>query len=693
MKKLITITVLMALAIAGFAQPILHYDFSAVCETGQTLYYHITSEENHTVTLTYPCSEETPGFESYYDYHIAPQGDILLPSIVTHNGVDYTVTAIDHDTFCYCKLTGDLIIPEGVTSIGIEAFTFCSFTSVFIPQSVSFIASSSLTYCYSLESISVDEANATYYSENNTIIRREDNALVVGCKTSLIPDGVEIICSHAFAGASDGGSLALPNTVRIIEEGAFFQCHFSGSIFLSEALEIIAPYAFTQSDFSGSLTIPNSVTEIGHNAFSRCYGLTGNLTLSTLLSAIDVCAFANCHFSGILTIPDSVTQIEYFAFEGNNFSGLVLGDSVATIGHAAFMDCNNMMGVLRLPHSLTEIGTLAFKNTFFNEIFSPNRIPPTLASNAFQGYDANIPIHIPFGCTEVYQNAEGWNYFSNFIETEMNIEGEWYYEIENENGTITYQHLECVGDTLFEGGKRPKIIIRSNTQYDKDLHTEVTHEYVYEENGKVFWWNKRLGKFTVLYDFSAEVGDEWIIEVGDETIITRVYDSEIQYINGIPYKKLTIADQDNVFSGNLLSTIGHMTSFFPERLMTRGKGYRVDGLRCYWVEDELVFYQGNENCDAIYAELHNGVGEDGSSTGSGTLTVYPNPANSVLFVRLPQCDSPTADKTEYRITNLMGQALLSGRIDAENQQIDISALPAGMYFISVGETTRKFVVK
>ena len=678
MKKLFTITVLMALAIVGFAQPILHYDFSAVCETGQTLYYHITSEENHTVTLTYPCSEETPGFESYYDYHIAPQGDILLPSIVTHNGVDYSVTAIDHDTFCYCELTGDLIIPEGVVSIGIEAFTFCNFTSVFIPHSVSFIDPSPLTYCY---------------SENNTIIRREDNALVVGCKTSLIPDGVEIICSHAFQGASDGGSLALPNTVRIIEECAFFQCHFSGSISLSEALEIIGPYAFTQSDFSGSLTIPNSVTEIGHNAFSLCYGLTGNLTLSTSLSAIDVCAFSRCHFSGILTIPNSVTQIENFAFNGNNFSGIVLGDSVATIGHAAFLDCNNMTGVLRLPHSLTEIGTLAFKNTSFTEIYSPNRIPPTLASNAFQGYDANTPIHIPFGCTNAYQNAESWNYFTNFIETEMNLEGEWYYEIQNPDGSITYQHLECVGDTLFEGGKRPKIIIRSNTQYDKDLHTEVTHEYVYEENGKMYWWNKDLQEFTTLYDLAAEVDDEWEIKVGTESVVVHVDAVEDYEYEGKTYKKMHINDIGDVFSGDIVVGFGHLTSFFPERLMRDTEGYRVDGLRCYWIDDELVFHQGDEDCDAIYVELHNGVGEDGPSTGSGPLTVYPNPTNGVLFVRLPQCDSPTTDKTEYRITNLMGQDLLQGHINAENQQIDIKSLPEGMYFITVGEQTVKFVVR
>jgi len=667
MKKLFTISVLMALAMSGFTQ---QFNFSAVCESGQTLYYRITDAEAYTVILTHPFSENYLWFQGdYYQGFIHPTGDIIIPSEVSYNGVNYTVTAIDANTFFECDVT-----------------------SVFIPNSVIDIIPEAFRFSTSLESITVDVENPVFYSESNALVRRADKALVAGCKATTIPDGIKTICASAFAGAGDGGDLVIPNSVKTIEDLAFHYCEFSGSLTLSDSLETIGIMAFYLSHFTGSLTIPNLVTEIKHHTFFMCQ-FTGDLTLSSSLVTVDTCAFMNTPFTGTLTIPNSMDFIGVVAFGGTKFSELVLGESVTTIAEDAFRGCDRLSGVLRLPASLTMIDKAAFKWTKFDEIYSPNRIPPTLASNSFDGYDTSIPIHIPFGCTEVYQNAEGWNYFSNFIETEMNIEGEWYYEIENENGTITYQHLECVGDTLFEGGKRPKIIIRSNTQYDKDLHTEVTHEYVYEENGKVFWWNKRLGKFTVLYDFSAEVGDEWIIEVGDETIITRVYDSEIQYINGIPYKKLTIADQDNVFSGNLLSTIGHMTSFFPERLMTRGKGYRVDGLRCYWVEDELVFYQGNENCDAIYAELHNGVGEDGPSTGSGTLTVYPNPANSVLFVRLPQCDSPTADKTEYRITNLMGQALLSGRIDAENQQIDISALPAGMYFISVGGQTVKFVVE
>ena len=45
----------------------------------------------------------------------------------------------------------------------------------------------------------------------------------------------------------------------------------------------------------------------------------------------------------------------------------------------------------------------------------------------------------------------------------------------------------------------------------------------------------------------------------------------------------------------------------------------------------------------------------------------------------------------YRITNLMGQTLMQGSINTETQQIDIASLPAGMYFINMGEQTVKFV--
>ena len=273
---------------------------------------------------------------------------------------------------------------------------------------------------------------------------------------------------------------------------------------------------------------------------------------------------------------------------------------------------------------------------------------------------------------------------ANDIPSFLPFLSEWYYEIQNDNGSVTYQHLECQTDTVIEN-KRPKVIVRSNTQYDRNEITEVTHEYVYEENGKVYWWNKDLQEFTTLYDLNAEVGDEWEIKVGAESLIMHVDAVNNCEYEGRNYRMLSVSDPDDLFSGDIVCGIGHLTSFFPEKLMNRDKDFRVEGLRCYWMEDELVFKIGDEDCDAIYGELH-GV-EEMNENG---FSVYPNPANGVLFVETCHGASlPT--NAEYRIANMMGQTLLQGTINCENQRIDINTLSAGMYFLTVEGETMRFV--
>jgi hypothetical protein len=232
--------------------------------------------------------------------------------------------------------------------------------------------------------------------------------------------------------------------------------------------------------------------------------------------------------------------------------------------------------------------------------------------------------------------------------------------------------------------------VKINTLYDKDLHQDVTHEYVYERDGKVYWWNKTLEEFTVLYDFGAHEGDTWVTKVGTETLAMHVDAEEIVEYEGRFYRLLHVSDTDDIFSGDIVCGIGHLTSFFPERLMDNGDGLRVEGLRCYWVEDELVFKPSDEDCDAVYSEVH-GLDEEGPSTLSTGLVIYPNPTDGTLFVQTLRATS-LLDQT-YRIINLMGQIVLSGNITAETQQIDVANLPKGMYFITFAGETRKFVVR
>ena len=71
-----------------------------------------------------------------------------------------------------------------------------------------------------------------------------------------------------------------------------------------------------------------------------------------------------------------------------------------------------------------------------------------------------------------------------------------------------------------------------------------------------------------------------------------------------------------------------------------------------------------------------------ANTSTQSLNIYHIPTNGSITVETEPAD--------YRITNLMGQILMTGRVEA--QRIDVSELPAGTYFIIINGITQKFIV-
>ena len=120
----------------------------------------------------------------------------------------------------------EVVIEDGVTSIGNKAFDSCSsLTSITIPNSVTSIKAATFYGCTSLTSITIpDSVTSIGY------------ATFTGCSslTSItIPDSVTSIGYATFAGCSSLTSITIPDSVTSIGESAFSNCSSLQTISLS----------------------------------------------------------------------------------------------------------------------------------------------------------------------------------------------------------------------------------------------------------------------------------------------------------------------------------------------------------------------------------------------------------------------------------------------------------------------------
>lgn len=148
MKKIAFLFI--ATMLVGQAWASKNYDFSAVCSSGQTLYYYITNNTEHIVAVTYPNRNNN----DYYYGYTKPSGNLVIPETVTYGEIEYAVTYINSYAFCNCSDLTSIIIPESVTYISGYAFSNCSqLKAAIIPNSVigissdAFYTSNVTAYC------------------------------------------------------------------------------------------------------------------------------------------------------------------------------------------------------------------------------------------------------------------------------------------------------------------------------------------------------------------------------------------------------------------------------------------------------------------------------------------------------------------------------------------------------------------
>ena len=198
-------------------------------------------------------------------------GDIVIPTLVSYDNIQYSVTSIGDWVFSECSDLTSITIPNSVTSIGDDTFSNCSgLTSVTIPNSVTSIGNSAFSGCYGLTSVTIPNSV--------TSIGRQVFSNCYGLTSVIIPNSVTSIGQGAFYGCSGLTSVTIPNSVTSIGERAFEDC----------------------SDLT-SVTIGNSVTSIGNSAFRGCSGLTSVTSLNPTPPTIYSETFSR--YTAVLNVP------------------------------------------------------------------------------------------------------------------------------------------------------------------------------------------------------------------------------------------------------------------------------------------------------------------------------------------------------------------------------------------------------
>jgi len=261
-------------------------------------------------------------------------------------------------------------------------------------------------------------ASVTYNGKTFSVTSIGDGAFVdcTGLTSITIPNSVTSIGWLAFYGCSGLTSVTIPNSVTSIGESAFSSCYSLTSITIPNSVTSIGDHAFDGCIGLTSVTIPNSVTSIGSSAFSGCESLT-SVTIPNSVTYIGEYAFEGCTGLTSVTIPNSVTSIGSDAFDGCiGLTSVTIPNSVTSIGMYAFYNCSGLTSIT-IPNSVTTIGDWAFGIcSHLTSITSFIQEPFATTSNCWYIVPKSIPLYVPYGTKEKYQNTDGWKEFTNIIE-------------------------------------------------------------------------------------------------------------------------------------------------------------------------------------------------------------------------------------------------------------------------------------
>lgn len=149
MKHMSKIILILIVATAGFQNYATAYDFRK-----DTVYYQIVSGKSELSVVNHT------GFKGANSY----SGDIIIPSNVTYNNVEYTVSSIGPSAFSGCSSLKTVKLPQTIKTINPLAFYASTITRIVIPDSVTVLNYMVFNRCSKLRSVSLPASLKTFYN-------------------------------------------------------------------------------------------------------------------------------------------------------------------------------------------------------------------------------------------------------------------------------------------------------------------------------------------------------------------------------------------------------------------------------------------------------------------------------------------------------------------------------------------------
>ncbi|MBQ9693074.1 MAG: leucine-rich repeat protein [Clostridia bacterium] len=338
----------------------------SITEIEQFAFYGVSLQYNEYENGLYLGSASNPNYALMYDK------DETKADFKLHPETRMIVT----QAFYNFKQNIDLIIPKKVERIADEAFYHSSF-----------------------KSISVEKNSKFFYAEDNCLIEKATQTLVLGLNDGKIPKKVEHIGAMAYLNRWDLKAVELPEGLKSIGENAFQECRHLKTVKLPDSVISIGDSAFSNCHDLEELTVGSGLKTIGSHAFYKCK--MSELILPESMTEIGPSAFSYCASLKEIVIPNGVTVLEEWLFNGcSALTSVSIPDSVTRIEDYVFSGCTKLMKV-RMSENITEITDAeVFKdispaayNTYMFESYLGNENNPYVMLVKFDGTTVNSVIH------------------------------------------------------------------------------------------------------------------------------------------------------------------------------------------------------------------------------------------------------------------------------------------------------------